>query len=117
MRQSRPASDWLVAIFVIVIFSLVAWVSNLEKGLAAGVTFGVFAAIVQSKWASRGNWLFWAIIAVFAALHIALLFVITFPQVHAGLISLPFALVDGFFMWGLINWVEKHSHRASKRTI
>ncbi len=114
MSQRRPASDWLVAILVVVIFSLVAWASNLEKGLAASVTFSVFTAVIQTKWASRRDWRFWAIIGVFAALHIAMLFVVTFPEVRAGLICLPFALIDGFVMWGLINWIEKHVPRVSK---
>jgi hypothetical protein len=114
MGQRRPASDWIVAALVVVVFSLVAWMSNLEKGLAASVTFGVFAAVIQTKWSSRGDWRFWAIIGVFAVLHIVVLFTVSFHQVRAGLISLPFALVDGFIMWGLINWIEKHFPRVSK---
>jgi hypothetical protein len=97
-----------MAILVLAVFSLVAWASNLEKGLAAGVTFGVFAAIVQTKWASRGDWRFWAIIALFATIHVLVIFIVRFPEARAGLVSLPVALVDGFIMWGLINWVEKH---------
>jgi triacylglycerol esterase/lipase EstA (alpha/beta hydrolase family) len=90
--------------------------SNLEKGLASSVTFGFFAAVIQTKWPSRGDWRFWAIIAAFALLHIVVLITVRFQQVRAGLISLPFALVDGFVMWGLINWVDKHFPRASNLT-
>ncbi len=114
MKKRRPASDWIIAIIAVAVFSLVAWASNIEKGLAAGVTFGVFAAIIQTKWASRGDWRFWFIIALFAIVHILVILVVRFPEVSASLVSLPFALVDGFLMWAVINWVEKRFPHVRK---
>ncbi|KPF52365.1 hypothetical protein IP65_16515 [Novosphingobium sp. AAP1] len=103
-------------LLVAIVFIAVAVISDLEKALAASVTFGVFMAIIQAKWESRNDWRFWAVIAIFAVIHIVAISVIRFPEVRAGLVSLPFALVDGFIMWGLINWIERRFPRPGSRS-
>ena len=90
--------------------------SNLEKALTASVTVGVFVAIIQTKWESRNDWRFWAVVAVFAVIHVVAISIIQFPEVRAGLVSLPFALVDGFIMWFLINWIERRFPRPGSRS-
>ena len=117
-QQMKPRKkDWILAPFLLIVFAIVAWVSNLETALAAGITFGVFAIIIQEKWASRGDWRFWLVISVFALIHIIAITVIRFPQPRAGTITLtityPFAIIDGLVMWGLINWIERRFPRAA----
>ncbi len=90
-----------------VVFITVAWLSNLEKALASGVIFGIFASIVSVKWESRHDLRFWIIISGFAVIHIVGLTLIDFPELRFGLMSLPFAFADGFIMWGVLNWIEK----------
>lgn len=87
-------------------FICIAFVASLEKALAGSVVFGVFLSIIQTKW-NRRDRRFWIVIAVLAVIHIALLALIHIPKLQFGLIVLPFALVDGFAIWWLINWVER----------
>jgi choline-glycine betaine transporter len=112
MKPKRSRTDWIIAGSALAVFALIASVTYLEKGLAAGTAFYVFAIVIQTKSETRKESLserrFWAVIAILAVIHIVAISVIKFPELRAGLISLPFALVDGFVMWGLINWIEKH---------
>ena len=112
MSESKSAirnrrADLILGTLTAAVFIGVAMYSTLEKALAFSVLFGVFSAIVQSKWESRHDIRFWLIISSFATAHIVLISLIHIPKVQFGLISLPFALVDGFAMWGLINWIER----------
>lgn len=111
MRKKRSRLDWVVAGLIFFTLIIVTLVSNAEKGLVAGVVVGVFATIIQTKSETRKKSLseqrFWFVIATFAIIHIVAISLIKFPELRAGLISLPFALVDGFLMWGLISWIER----------
>ena len=115
MKATQSWANWILVGIGVIIFALVASISTLEKGLAAMLSFGVFATIIQTKSETRkqslGDWRFWLIIAIFAFVHIVAITVIKFPELKAGLISLPFALVDGFAMWFLIDWIERHVFR------
>jgi len=73
----------------------------------------VFAAIVQMKWESRHDRRFWIAIAAFAAIHIVAIVLIKFPTPKFGLLSFPFALIDGFLMFGVLNWMEKRFPRRA----
>lgn len=109
--DETPSNKWVFAAITIV-FIAVTCVSDLEKALASGVTVGVFGAIIQTKWESRGDFRFWLILAIFSIFHIILIAVVKFPVPRAGLVSLPFALVDGFIIYGLINWIEHRFPRG-----
>jgi len=101
-------------------FAVVTWVSNAEKGLAAGVTLGVFITIILTKRETHKESLsdrrFWLVIASLAVIHIVAISIIKFPEARAGMVSLPFALVDGFLMWGLINWIERRFPQPGSRS-
>lgn len=120
MKRKRGRVDWAIAGLIIIVMIFVALLSNLEKGLAAGVSVGIFATIIQTKSETRKESLsdrrFWFVIAVLAVIHVVAISIIRFPELQAGLVSLPFALVDGFGMWGLINLIEKHWLKGSDRS-
>lgn len=111
----RSRENWIAVGIGVVIFILVASVSNLEKGLAAMLSFGVFVTIIQTKAETRkeslSDWRFWLVIFVFAVIHVIAITLIEFPELKAGLISFLFALADGFAMWFLIKWIERHVFR------
>lgn len=115
MKPIHSRENWILVGIGVIIFASVASISNLEKGLAAMLSFGVFATIIQTKSETRKeslrDWRFWLIIAIFAVIHIVAITIIQFPELKAGLISLPFALVDGFAMWFLIKWIERYVFR------
>jgi hypothetical protein len=106
-RTVSRKSDLISAALIIFIFICVALISSLEKALAFSVTFGVFLAIIQTKWENRKNKRFWIILTILAIIHVVVLSLIHIPELRFGLICLPFALADGFAMWGLINWIER----------
>lgn len=100
-------SDVILGAATLLVFVAVMLISNLEKALVFAVMFGVFSALAQSKWESRKNRLVWVILAVLAVIHIVVLSLVRIPELRFGLISLPFALVDGFAIYGLLNWIER----------
>jgi hypothetical protein len=114
MKVTRR-SDLYLVMGTAVVFVAVALVASLEKALAAGVTFAVFSAVIQAKWDSRHDARFWIVISIFAFVHILAITLITFPEPRFGLVSLPLALIDGFVMFGILNWIEKRFPRSGGR--
>jgi len=104
-------SDRQINLFLVVsaiaVFAIVSLIASAEKALASGVAFGVFGAIISVKLEKKQSWRFWAAISVFALAHIVAIVIIHFPEPRFGLVSLPFALVDGFIMWTILSWIEK----------
>jgi hypothetical protein len=107
MHKSNPPPNWIVGICVLLVFILVAIASSLEKAFAFSMTFGVFAAIIQTKWESRTDWRFWSILSIFAGAHLLAIYLVHFPRPQLALTFVPVAMIDGFAMWGLINWIER----------
>lgn len=100
-------SDLIFGALTAIVFGVVALISSLDKALVFAVMFGVFSAIIQAKWDSRSDKRLWIIIAILAIVHIVVISLIRIPELRFGLVSLPFALVDGFAIWGLLNWIER----------
>lgn len=100
-------SDWKGIALVLSVFCVVLLVSTPEKALASSLAFGVFLAIVESKRESWSHRRFWVIIAVLAIVHIVVVYVIHIPRLRAGAVAAPFAFVDAFAIWGLVNWIER----------
>jgi hypothetical protein len=109
VREGRVSrrSDLILGAATLAVFIVVAMLGSLEKALACSIVFGVFLSIIQTKWESQVDRRFWFIIIGLALVHVAALWLIHIPELQFGLVSLPFALVDAFAMWGLINWVER----------
>lgn len=103
----RRRSDFVLAAASLCVFAVAALLTNLDKALAFSVAFMVFLAIVQTKRESWSDTRFWAILTVLAIIHIVVLSLVHIPELRFGLISLPFALVDGFALWGFLNWIER----------
>lgn len=114
-RPVSRRSDLVLGMSTIVIFIGISLFSSLEKALACAIIFGVFLSIVQTRLQRQNDRRFWAIIAILAIIHIIALWLIHIPELRFGLMSLPFALADGFAMWGLINWIERRFPRASDK--
>ena len=107
MNRDKPPSNGVVGVFVFLVFVLVDTASGLEKAFASAMTFGVFAAVLQTKWLSIRDWRFWAVILVFLIPHVVAICFIGFPRPDLAAAFVPVAIVDGFVIWGLINWIEK----------
>lgn len=120
MDRKRRQETLMMAGLILPTLAVVTWLSNAEKGLAASSMVGVFYTIIRTKSETRKESLsehrFWAVIAILAVIHIVAISVIKFPELEAGLVSLPFALVDGFIMWGLIDWIERRFPRLGSRS-
>jgi hypothetical protein len=85
--------------------------SSLGKAFALALAFGVFLAIIQTKTESWADPRFWIILAVLAVIHVVVLSIVHIPEPRAGLEAAPFAFVDGFAMFGLLNWIERRFPR------
>ena len=108
----QKLSDRQVNIIMIllggVVYVAVSLISTAEKALVSAVAFTVFFAIISVKLEIKNqSWQFWAAILVFATAHIVAIAMIDFPEPRFGLVSLPFALVDGFVMWCILSWIDK----------
>jgi Mn2+/Fe2+ NRAMP family transporter len=74
---SNPPPNWVVGCLVALLFILVTLVSSLEKAFACALAFGVFAAVVQTKWESRRDWRVITILVVFGAAHLIAILVMS----------------------------------------
>jgi len=92
------------------VFCAVALVSTVERALVFAVASGVFLAIIQTQPVARRDERFWRLMGALALLHVLILSLVPLGEFQFGLVVLPFALVDGFAMWGLVKWSEKRSH-------
>lgn len=111
-RAVSRRSDLVLGLSTVCSFFFFAFISSLESALAYSIVFGVFLSIIQTKW-NRSDPRFWIIITILAVVHIVILSAIRVPELRFGLMSLPFALIDGFAMWGLINWIERRFPNAN----
>lgn len=115
VKSIHNRTDWILVCIGVIIFGLTSLLLNLEKGLAAMLSFGIFSIIIQTKSETQkeslSSWHFWIIIAFFSIIHIFAIVIIPIPKLNAGIISIPFAIIDGFLMWFLINWIERHIFR------
>lgn len=107
-RLSDRQINLIMILLAGIVYVGVSLVSTAEKALASAVAFGVFFAIISVKLEIKNqNWQFWATILIFAAIHVVAIAMINFPEPRFGLVSLPFALVDGFIMWCILSWIDK----------
>jgi choline-glycine betaine transporter len=100
-------SDVALVVSTAIVFLAVAMVSYIEKAFAFALCFSVFMAIAQTKRDSWKDRRFWALLLGIAALHFIAIALIRVPEIKFGLMGLPFALVDGFAIYGLLNWIER----------
>jgi ABC-type multidrug transport system fused ATPase/permease subunit len=100
-------SDFVLAISSLSVFALLLLVTNLERAFAYSVVVMVFLSIIQTKQNSWSDKRFWMVIVAFALIHIVALSLITIPKFEFGMMIFPFALADGFAMWGILNWIDR----------
>jgi len=112
MNYRIDYKDCIVLACLGVIFLIVSAITDSEKALAFSVSLGVFSAVVQSRWESRSDPRMWVLVAVVALVQSAIIFLVKIPRVPAGLICLPFALIETYALWGLIGWLQKHPRRS-----
>jgi hypothetical protein len=101
---SERTRDYLMVIPGGVIYFAIWPLIGQAKAFAVAMVFGVFYVIVSRSWDKRSDGRFWLILGLFAAIHIVALWLINFPHLRVGLAVLPFALVDGFAMLGILSW-------------
>jgi predicted MFS family arabinose efflux permease len=92
------------------------YVTAVEKAFVAALSVGVFYVIISREWDKRYDTRFWALISVFALIHVIALLFIRFPHYRgpALTIALPFMFIDGFAMWGILTWIDKRFPRKRK---
>jgi len=84
-QTDEPPPNWIVGFLVLGVFICIALISSLEKAYASTVLFGIFCAIVQTKWKSRHHIRFWAILLLLFIPPAIVITVIDFPHIEARL--------------------------------
>jgi hypothetical protein len=108
--------DWLAVIPVGALYFGLQTVMQDEGAFAFALSAGVFYLIISREWDRRHDTRFWSLLSVFALLHIIAFSFIKLPHYSGpGLtVALPFMFLDGFAMWGILNWVLKRSPRPTE---
>lgn len=112
MRNPISRSDWVILAPLTVVFILVSLASTPETGLGVALSLAVFAIIVQTKWSSRRDPRMWALIGIVGVVQLAAIFLVHIPRLSMGLVVLPFAVVEGLALLGLLNWMERRFPRT-----
>ena len=108
--QSTVTDRWLL-FGTAVTFVVTSVLFGLERGLAFSVLFGVFTAVLQSKWESRREIRVWGVLLIFLIAHVVGILMINIKSVGAGAVVVPIAMIDGFAIYGFINWLERRYKR------
>lgn len=111
-RNPYSRADWTILAPLTLVFILVALVSTLENALAVSVSLSVLGIVVQTKWDSRRDPRMWALIGIVGAVQLFTIFLVHIPKLSVGLICLPFALLEGYALFGLLNWMERRFPRT-----
>jgi hypothetical protein len=114
IQLSGRRVDLLMAVGTVLVFAAIAAVVGLAKGLAAGAAFAALSAVLQSKWQNRSDSYFWPTVAIFIFIHVMGISLVQFSEPRFGLDCHPFALADGFGMWGILNWLEKRNQKSRR---
>jgi hypothetical protein len=108
VQLSERQRDWLMVIPAGILFLALSNIIDQGRAFAFAAAAYVFYAVISHKWSMRSSIIFWIAIGVLIAMHIAVLSVIPFPyEIRPGLITLPFAVVDGVIMWYLLDLLER----------
>ena len=109
--KNRTGLHWQTIAVGVAVFGVMAYLTTDETGLVASAMCFGFLTIIQTKAESRRASLseprFWAILAVFAVVHILALWYVRVPELKFGLMIAPFGFADFYAMWWLIEWVER----------
>lgn len=99
--------DWLMLIPAAILFAVVWHFSSREKALGSAATLLLLYVVTSRMWEYRREKWFWLALAVFAAIHIAAIWLVPFRLPSGPTITyiLPITMIDGFLMWGALRWL------------
>jgi amino acid transporter len=86
-----------------------------ERAFLIALSAFLFYAVIASRWDNRRDKWFWIAVLVFAAIHVVVLATLRLPRFEGPSLAIaaPFMFADGFAMWGLLNWIERHVSKRS----
>jgi hypothetical protein len=87
-----------------------------ERAFFVAMTIFVFYAIISVDWDKRREARFWGVLSTFAIAHIIALSLFKIPHLKGSslAVALPFMFIDGFVMWGVMNFIEKRFPRPAQ---
>lgn len=106
------SADWVILLIGAVIFVVVAFISTGENALAVSATWGVLASVVAQQWRSGKDPRLW-VVAVVAVIQMPVAFVVHIPRLRTGMICMPFVVIEGLALWGLLNWIDRRFPRSA----
>lgn len=82
-------------------------------GFASAAIFLVFSVLISEQWSNIRRVWFWVTVFCFIVIHALILMVIDIPNLHSGLVVIPFGILDLFLMLGITNWIGRHFFQKS----
>lgn len=97
---------WLMVIPVVALYLGLQNVIKEERAFLTSLSVYTFYVIISVEWRRRYDGRFWLLLSVFAIIHVIAIAFIRFPHFDGPSIAvaLPFMFLDGFAMWGVLNW-------------
>jgi hypothetical protein len=114
MKVARRADFWF-GLGTVMVFVAVVLATSIGKAAAAAGSFAAITAVLQTKWESRHHRWFWIVSAIFALIHLLAIVLVTFPEPRLGIVVIPFIMVDGAAMWGILSCVERYFSRTNRQ--
>ena len=112
MAKRAKLIDLTVAFLGVGLYFSLQYVMQEERAFTIALVMYVFYVVVSDRWKQRYERWFQVSVAALAILHFAVLTYLSFPEYGGpSIISVPFAIADGFFIWTILNWIEKRSVR------
>ena len=112
--MKRDSIDLLAIALVCAIFVVCSLFLDKFKSTAISVALLVFYALIAVNWYNRRRGWFWLLIVALAVVHVAAIAMldVLVPEGPALAYIVPAAFIDGFAMYGLVNWLEMRMSRC-----
>jgi hypothetical protein len=107
MKMTSHARDYLWWIPLGACFFVFWPLLGAGRALAGTTAICVFSVVIEQKWDKRSDRRFWLLLSGFALAHVVAIAAIPFGEPRAGLVAVPFGLVDLWAMLAALDWVEK----------
>ena len=107
MKIASRARDYLWWIPLGATFFVLWPLVGAGRALAGATAICVFSVVIEQKWDRRSEPSFWLLLCGFALAHVVAIAAIPFGEPRAGLVAVPFGLVDLFAMLAVLDWAEK----------
>jgi hypothetical protein len=107
MKIASGARDYLWWIPLGAVFFILWPLVGAGRALSGTTAVCVLSVVIEQRWHRRFDRTFWLLLGGFAVAHVVAIVIIPFGALRAGLVAVPFGLVDLFALLAALDWAEK----------